>query len=87
MTTGCPEVDLFAATCRQAVKDARSGYVDAIAFLDECLPEWRRYVAAQQKRPRKGKTAQQGQNAHGQPVTLNGGRLVRSVSIANTTEE
>lgn len=86
MSTGNPELDLVAACYRQALKDAQRGRPDAIVFLDATAPDWQSWSAPKQKRPRWGKTVQQGQNAHGQPVTLNGGRLVRSVSIASITE-
>ncbi len=86
MSTGNPELDLIAATVRQAVKDAQCGHGDAIRFLDDVLPEWQRWVAPKPKRPRRRKTVQEGQNAHDKPVLSNDGLPVRSVSIASITE-
>ena len=43
-STGDVTLDLLAGVVRQAIKDARRGRLDAVAWLDVCAPEWRRYT-------------------------------------------
>ncbi|MEZ4622081.1 MAG: hypothetical protein R2867_42145 [Caldilineaceae bacterium] len=40
--TGNPAVSLLAAIVRVAVQDSRLGESEAIAWLDEFFPEWRK---------------------------------------------